>query len=249
MAWVTESFTNVAKKFTAGFIAWILWSGLALAAQPCHPDVDLTKPQYGVGYGSLMEEASRLRTAPNTGEALPAIVTGFERWFNAGGSAIGFSTTYLGLIEREQASITAAVYRIFRHEDIKATDARERSYCRRSVDVSNIRLLDGSAAPNHGQYWIYVNKPDYRGLASERLPLVQSYIDIFLTGCQQLSKRATSFEGNFMVQCVLTTQGWSNHWVNDRIYPRRPFIYQPNAGAIDRLLDEHVPEFKSVRIE
>jgi hypothetical protein len=227
----------------------LIGTSVAWADESCHPKLDPAKPQFSVGYGSLMEEKSRLRTAPNTGDALPAMVSGFERSFNSSGSSIGFSTTYLGVTQKAESQMTAAVYRMFRLEDISATDAREANYCRVSVAPDQIRLLDGSEVLRDGQYWIYVNKPDYRALASERLPLVQSYIDIFVTGCQQLSQRAIKFDGNFVVECLRTTQGWSVHWVNDRIYPRRPFIYQPNAGFIDRLLNEHIPEFKSVRIE
>ena len=219
------------------------------ASQVCYPDVDLDRPQFTIGYGSLMEDQSRTRTAPNTGPAVPAVVSGFERSFNASGSSVGFSTTYLGVIEKEGSEIAAAVYQVFEPRDITATDKRESSYCRFAVPVEQVQLLDGSEAPDEAQYWIYVNKPDYRALASERLPLVQSYIDIFLTGCQQLSPYATTFDGDFAVACINTTEGWSKHWVNDRLYPRRPSIYQPNAGSIDRLLNEHVPAFKSIRIE
>jgi hypothetical protein len=49
---------------------------------------------------------------------------------------------------------------------------------------------------------------------------------------------------------VLTTQGWSTHWVNDRIYPRRPFMYQPSAGEIDQRLNTLLPEIvDAIKIE
>lgn len=227
----------------------LVCSPAVLASEVCHPDVDPTRPQFGIGYGSLMEDASRTRTAPNTGEALPAMVQGFARSFIAKGNPVGFSTTFLGVTKVPVSEITAAVYRIFSFEDIVATDARERSYCRVGVPAEQIRLLDGTQITTNGQYWIYVNKPDRLAPASARWPLVQSYIDIFMTGCQQLSQRTIQFEGDFMVKCLETTTGWSPHWVNDRLYPRRPFIYQPNAGLIDRLLDRYIPEFKSIRIE
>ena len=227
----------------------VMCSPAVMASEACHPDVDMSRPQYGIGYGSLMEDASRTRTAPNTGEALPALVEGFERSFISKGNPVGFSTTFLGVTEVAEATITAAVYRIFTAEDVVATDARERSYCRVGVPAAQIRLLDGSQITATGQFWIYVNKPDRRAQPTAQLPLVQSYIDIFMTGCQQLSQRAIRFEGDFMVECLKTTKGWSEHWVNDRLYPRRPFIYQPNAGLIDRLLDRYIPEFESVRIE
>lgn len=220
-----------------------------LYEQQCHPSVDPQKPQYTVGYGSLMEDASRRRTAPNTGEALPVLVTGFERSFNARGSEIGFSTTYLGVTAVADASMIAAVYRVFNAEDIIATDAREEQYCRVGVQSGKMQMLDGSSVQEHGQYWIYVNKPEAVMPATERFPLVQSYVDIFLTGCQQLGRRANVFQGDLMRECILTTKGWSQHWVNDRIFPRRPFFHQPNAGAIDRVLQQNVTEFKHIKIE
>jgi len=236
-------------KSLISFFALLLFPLSVWANQVCYPEVDPERPQYTIGYGSLMEDKSRTRTAPNTGPAVPAIVSGFKRTFNASGSAVGFSTTYLGVMNQEGAEIAAAVYQVFEPGDIAATDKRESSYCRFGVAAEQIELLDGSSAPDEGQYWIYVNKPERRALPSERLPLVQSYIDIFLTGCQQLNQYATAFDGDFAVACIKTTDGWSEHWVNDRLYPRRPFIYQPNAGSIDRLLNEHVPAFQSIRIE
>ena len=223
----------------------------AVRAEPqiCHPAVDPGKLQFTVGYGSLMEDASRRRTAPNTGEALPVLVTGFERSFNARGSEIGFSTTYLGVTIVPGASMVATVYRVFSAEDIVATDAREEQYCRVGVPAEQMRMLDGSSVQAQGQYWIYVNKPEAVLPANERFPVVQSYVDIFLTGCQQLGRRAIAFKGDLMRECILTTKGWSEHWVNDRLFPRRPFFHQPNAGMIDRLLHENVPEFKFIKIE
>jgi len=214
----------------------------------CHPMVDSSKPQYTIGYGSLMEDASRRRTAPNTGEALPVLVTGFERSFNARGSEVGFSTTYLGVTVVSGSLMVATVYRVFNAVDITATDEREEQYCRVSVRAEDIRMLDGSSV-QQGQYWIYVNQPDAVMPATERFPIVQSYVDIFLTGCQQLARRAIAFQGDLMRECIVTTKGWSKHWVNDRIFPRRPFFHQPNAGIIDRLLHKNVPEFQFVKIE
>ena len=128
------------KKFLQICIL-VMCSPAVMASEVCHPDVDMSRPQYGIGYGSLMEDASRTRTAPNTGEALPALVQGFERSFISKGNPIGFSTTFLGVTEVAEATITAAVYRIFKAEDVVATDARERSYCRVSVAAAQIQLL------------------------------------------------------------------------------------------------------------
>jgi hypothetical protein len=43
-------------------------------------------------------------------------------------------------------------------------------------------------------------------------------------------------------KCLNTTTGWNKHWVNDRIFPRRPFFHQPYAAKVDTLLAKMIPE-------
>ena len=56
----------------------LLWA-VSVCAEDCHPEVDPSKPQYVVGYGSLMETASKRMTEPDAGTNLPVSVTGFQR--------------------------------------------------------------------------------------------------------------------------------------------------------------------------
>lgn len=224
---------------------------LAIAndAAHCHPPIDRTKPQFVIGIGSLMEKSSKERTAPNTGANLPVMVHGFQRRWSARGSDIGSGTTYLAAVTDPEATMAAAMYRVLRIEDLMATDEREAYYCRAAVDPNSIEPLDGSTIPETGQFWLYVSQPDAAQPPNDRFPIVQSYVDIFISGCLQLSELAINYDADFAEACVETTSDWSTHWVNDRVYPRRPFIYQPNAGRIDRLLHRLVPEFQSIRIE
>jgi hypothetical protein len=111
-------------------------------------------------------------------------------------------------------------------------------------------MLDGSAVPQDGQIWMYISKPEAVQPPDADYPIGQSYVDIFLTGCLQLAERVVDQNEHFARQCFTTTAGWSPHWVNDRVLPRRPFVQQPNAAAIDQLLFENVPEeFRMIRIE
>lgn len=110
-----------------------------------HPALEASKPQYTVRDGRLMEDASRRRTAPNTGEASPVMVMGFERSFNARGSEVGFSTTFLGVTVVPEASMVATVYRVFNASDITATDGREEMYRRVGAQHAQMRMLDGSS--------------------------------------------------------------------------------------------------------
>jgi gamma-glutamylcyclotransferase (GGCT)/AIG2-like uncharacterized protein YtfP len=213
----------------------------------CNAAPDPAKAQYIIGYGSLMQGESRQRTTPNANTSYPVKVNGYQRGWFTKGSGIGFSTTFLGVVQSKESALNAAIYLIDVTE-ITAMDKREFAYCRLAVEPENYALLKQDFPLSPRQAWIYVNKPENIATANKRYPIVQSYVDIFLSGCLELEQR---FElKDFAKQCLVTTSNWSTQWMNDRIYPRRPFIYQPKAGQIDQLLNEHLPQyFKRIRIE
>ncbi len=221
--------------------------GIAATAGQCNPLPDSEQSQYVVGYGSLMQEESRKRTAPGAGPASPVLVKGYRRGWFAKGNPIGFDTTYLGAVADSKSQLNGVIYSIAPAE-LQATDQRESSYCRRILDPAAVTFLVKDAEPARGQIWIYANKPEAIATPTERYPIVQSYVDIFLSGCLELEQR--HHLTGFAQQCLATSTDWSTHWVNDRIYPRRPFIYQPKARQIDQLLTEHLPEyFRRIKIE
>ena len=216
-------------------------------ANDCHPPVDPDLPQYIVGYGSLMQEASKLSTQPDAGINLPVMVTGFQRAWNTHGV---YPTTYLGVQPSRSARMAAALYRDFLKDGKLSSDAREIDYCRAAVPPAAIKMLDASTLPSPSQIWIYVNKPDTLAAPDARYPIVQSYVDIFITGCLELQTRVADKRIDFVEACVRTTAGWSKHWVNDRLMPRRAYHYQPRAFEIDQHLKRLLPElFESIEIE
>jgi hypothetical protein len=225
--------------------------GRAIAVTPpseCRARIDASRAQYVVGYGSLMQDESRKRTSPQAGAAHPIEVQGYRRgWFERG-SSVGFSTTYLGIVQDRESRMNAVMYQI-QPPELADTDARERSYCREAVAQRDIKLLDSSfSAASGAQVWIYVTRGPSVALPSLQYPIVQSYVDIFLSGCLEQEQRFGV--AGFAQQCIATTTGWSEHWVNDRIYPRRPFVYQPRAREIDTLLSKELPRyFRRIRIE
>ncbi len=223
-------------------------SSRALATpDKCHPLPEAGKPQYIVGYGSLMEEASRLRTAPNAGVAMPVRVEGYRRAWIARAAYIGVGTTFLGVLADSKSRISAVLFSMFDESEIVGMDSREQGYCRAKIDANRILMLNNSVVPD-GEFWIYVNRDANIARPSKALPIVQSYVDVFLSGCLQI-ERNHSIDG-FARECVRSTHGWSKHWVNDRIYPRRPMAQQPNAKVIDKLLDTELPQyFRTMRIE
>lgn len=220
----------------------------AVASADCRATPEPGEAQFIIGYGSLMQDESRKRTSPAAGPAHPVQVSGYRRGWFAAGSPVGFSTTFLGVVPEASARMNAVIYRVEANE-LTATDLREAQYCRTSVPSANIQALENEGFQRlQGQVWIYTNRPESIAVPSDHRPIVQSYVDIFVSGCLEQEQRF-KLDG-FARQCLLTTSGWSSHWINDRLYPRRPFIYQPKASQIDSLLSQHLSEyFSKVRIE
>ncbi len=209
----------------------------------CHPDPNAEAPQYILGYGSLMEKESRTRTTAEIKDVTPVFVSGFERVWGFKGKR----TTYLAAIPNSESRFNAVTYALKDFDQLTATDRRESGYCREQVAHNQLEVLAGSI-PDNAQIWIYTLEDNNPDQPNYNHPIVQSYVDIFLNGCLQQQENF-DLEG-FAETCVETTQNWSPYWVNDRIYPRRPFIHQPNAEKIDQLLKNQLPQvFKYRSIE
>jgi hypothetical protein len=201
---------------------------LAGAHSSCYP-APQGRQQFVIGYGSLMNSESRMRTVPRADRALPVILRGWQRGFFTR-SLYRPGTTFLG-VKRAKGGRLVAVYFALDGDDIKRLDRREGSYCRRAISRQQLTALTETLPK--GQYWLYVPMQPAKK-ANRRYPIVQSYVDLFLIGCMQ-QQRQYHLQG-FAVKCVQQTTGWRHFWVNDRIMPRRPFIHQPEAFAVDRLL-------------
>jgi hypothetical protein len=191
------------------------------------------------GYGSLLERASRTRTNPEAFGAWPARVTGYRRgWFHQFAHHVGRSCTFLGAEVTEGATINGVIYRV---ADFEKTIERETGYTATLVPTQKIEMLDGAGPWDSGKdVYIFLSDPDDISKTKEptpTFPMVQSYVDICINGCLEIEALYRPAQG-FVQEFIKTTTGWNPHSVNDRLYPRRPFIYVPNAGAIDQALHD-----------
>jgi len=198
---------------------------------------------YIFGYGSLIEQASRTRTTAAAIYVLPAKVKGFARGWWARTGVVGFSTTFAGAIPKELAFMNGVVYAVS-DDELDRTDKRESGYTRTDITKS-VEILGGSFKPE-GKVWVYLNKFNdeqelKNSLPSAEFPIVQSYVDICLTGCLQIQQGFPE-AGNFAAEFIQSTQEWSKYWENDRANPRRPFAI-PMAQDIDVLLQKHLPTY------
>jgi len=194
---------------------------------------------YVFGYGSLLERASRTRTNPDAIGAWPARVTGYQRgWFHQFADNVGSSCTYLGAIEAKGKTTNGVIYRV---ADFESTKARETGYTAIPLKAGEITMLDGGGPLEIGKdakVYIFASNRDSISKTNEptpQFPMVQSYVDLCVNGCLELESLYRTAKG-FPAEFIRTTTGWNANWVNDRVYPRRPFIYAPTASAIDKAL-------------
>lgn len=206
----------------------------------CHPKINSELPQYVVGYGSLMLEKSKQDTDPNAGISIPVTITGFQRGWFVVSKHPGFSLIYLGTVIDKKSKLNGVLFKLNSNKSISAYDARESGYCRVSIEDKNIQIMTPQKMTK-GEYWIYVISNKVKRSPSKPYPIVQSYADIFLSGCFEIQEKYHL--NNFAKECVLTTSNWSIHWVNDRIYPRRAYNEQPMIAKIDNLLAAEVPKY------
>lgn len=219
---------------------------------------------YIFGYGSLIEKKSRTGTTPDAVNAYPVQINGFVRGWWARTGVAGFSTTFLGCIAVDETNkskfscthVNGVVYEVS-EADLQKTDAREKGYTRTGIKRDAITDYCGILPPD-AAVWVYLNDFENKAdldkcLPDQRFPIVQSYVDICMNGCLEIEAQfPVAKENGFLVDFIKSTQCWSAHWANDRIYPRRPFIYCPNAFTIDELLKTNLTDksiFKCIYIE
>jgi hypothetical protein len=195
----------------------------------------MAQSAYVFGYGSLIERASRTRTNPEAVDAWPARVAGYQRgWFHQFANYVGSTCTYLGAIENPQTTVNGVIYKV---SDFAATKERETGYTATRVS-GEITMLDGGGPWDRDDVYIFLSDPGDISKTKEPtadVPMVQSYVDICVNGCLEIEGLYRT-AGGFVQEFIKTSTGWNKYWVNDRLYPRRPFIYSPNAITIDQAL-------------
>jgi len=193
-----------------------------------------TRPQYIFGYGSLIDRQSRMGTWPSAEFASPVVVKGIARgWFDQT-DVPSWSPTYLGGIVDEGAECNGVIFRVTPAE-LNSYAQRETGYRRTEIDPSQITMLDGSLAAPDGDIWYFANTRKL--FPSAEHPIVQSYVDVCLDGCLEIEAMyPRAMQANFAERFIRMTSNWGLPWINDCIYPWRPFVRVPRAWAIDELI-------------
>ncbi|MEM1258994.1 MAG: gamma-glutamylcyclotransferase family protein [Bacteroidota bacterium] len=219
---------------------------------------------YLFAYGSLIESNSRKRTAPKANQVFPARIKGYIRGWFAKIPTNTISTTFLGCVDasnydvQENHPSVNGVYFEVHLNDLDNLDKREAGYSRVKIEKDRIDDFE-NRLDNEDILWVYLNdfakyqKELIANVPNSNTPIVQSYVDICLNGCFEIEEKFNSAVKNkFLEEFIAETVYWNEHWVNDRIYPRRPFIYCPNADKIDLALKKYLKDpqlMKHIKIE
>ena len=197
------------------------------------------------GYGSLISTASRNSTSAHPIAAIPVRVSaafGYIRTWNdrspSGFTALGLRKPAPG---ENALTINGVLYPV-EGNDMAAFDAREQGYVRVEIPHADIEAVSWQALPAQGRIWVYV--PDKPGKepgvdlpnADVHFPMLESYIDVVIEG-------GLEYGPDFAREIIATTKDWSRYWLNDRDLARRPWVFDKQSAAVDRLLAADVPHF------
>jgi hypothetical protein len=206
------------------------WEGRKLADLPTN---------FIVGYGTLINTASRNGTAAKPIPAIPVRVLaafGYTRCWNMRRQSFGF--TALGLRKAKPGkgiTINGVLYPA-EGGDMTKFDQREQGYVRVEVPKSQIEAVGWQRLPQTGHFWIYVPASPGGGGPGQglsepaaRYPILQSYVDVVVEG-------GLEYGPDFAREIVETTDCWSRYWLNDRELAHRPWVQDPKARAVDEVL-------------
>lgn len=204
--------------------------------------------QYIFGYGSLIQKESRERTWPKAGKSFPVSVRGITRGWYDRVDTVSWGPTYLGAFPDRKSTCNGVAFQVAQDE-LKAFIDREKGYRLTRISPGDITMLDGRSAPPAGSFWYFGSTS--RRYVNQEFPIVQSYVDVCVSGCLEIegefpAARAAKFAQNFFT----TTTDWRTPWINDRIYPWRPFVYVPQANKIDTLIQDQLGDkmFRSISL-
>ena len=204
---------------------------------------------YIIGYGSLISKDSRFTTTL-TGNCMPVNLKHYKRSWNARINKLNRKYTAVSVEKSFNNTINAVMVSI-NSKDLKLFDKRETNYTR--IPVNNRYVTDYKTNnPINKKYriWIYVIDSKFKKLSSYKYPILQSYIDIILSGCCKISVR-------FVEDFINSTENWSGHnklynWINDRKTPI--YSYKCNSNEkqrlhlIDFILNKYKPdEFSKIK--
>lgn len=207
------------------------------SANACFPAIDSKKPQYVIGYGSLLYDQSRKARQFQFDPEVPVWVSGFKRGWLTKTRSDNVKRTRLGVIPSAREKFNGVLIPV-QSGRVKAIDRTQVLHCRVEVKRSQLAPMVDQSLPKEGQIWIYRTERKYEApQPTESYPLMMSEVYEFLTGCIEQQGR---FKLNgFAEECIDNTLSWPRHgyqWTDDSQRPVSAKLVQIKKAEVNRLL-------------
>ena len=196
-----------------------------------------------LGYGSLINQKSRLRTIPHSFSAIPARVSGFVRSWSYRCPRKEYTAVSVTRVTNLNELVNGVLVPL-ELEDLISLDAREKNYARGIIPRNQIHT--DYELPEDATVWIYENHtPLAQNLStssadlllieeehtpSPSCPIPQSYLDCIMVGCLNIGQE-------FAMEFIKLTKGWCQKSVLfDRNDATRQKCLDASSTNISRLL-------------
>ena len=216
-------------------LATVFLLPIGVSANSCFPVPDSKQTQYLIVYGDLMYEEARLDRLGQSVLELPVLVDDYKRAWQVRAQPDSLKFTRLGVVPSKEDSFNGVVVAVTT-DKLTSIDHSSALECRVKIDREKLQSMSAVPVPAEGEFWIFeAKKKNVRG-PTANYPIMQSKVDIFLTGCIDLTKHFKLKK--FADLCVTTTKNWSPNWSNDRRQPIQVKAVQPKNKQVDELLEK-----------
>ena len=208
------------------------------------PDQNIETLEKIIPNSSLISDSIQLENS-----YIPCRVKGIKREWNfvnrnSSLNPISKSPLYLGADFNDDSYTCNGVLIPISGSQLDLLDQRESGYTKKEIEINRIFIIGTDSGktllPNKKVYF-YANQTGNKPLNNEN-PIVQSYVDTVLNGFISIDNKLKNNDFEFSKEFISSTYGWDNRWINDRIYPYRPFIFVSNATVINKILKDVLGE-------
>lgn len=197
--------------------------------------------RYIFGYGSLISASSRFQTLQAETPIVPVLLPGYKRVWNTQEMQLGGGITFLGLEQHPSSQCNGVIFPAD-EEQFARLQTRESGYKQFDIPLETFHLQAKASWIDSDSVTLFCNDSEKR--PTPDCPIVQSYLDLCLAGCLEIEDQFSEIQpGQATRDFIEQTDGWSRHWINDRIHARRPWAYTPQASRIDKAIKAHLPEY------
>lgn len=128
-------------------------------------------------------------------------------------------------------------------EELERIDTRESEagYIRTTLNNNDIFFLNNEISfSSQDKVFYYAIDESKRVAPCEDHPIIQSYVDICISGCIIIDNTFNDEDFSFTKEFILTTDKWNEHWINDRLKIYASHTYEPYKSQIDKLLSLYI---------